>query len=85
VSRFFFHTDNVQDEEGTELESVAVAKCEAIKLAAGIICDEAADFWERAEWTMTVSDERGLTLFQLDIVGTESAAVGYRNVKRSPA
>ena len=75
MPRFFFHTDNIRDVDGTELKSVAVAKCEAIKLAGRIICDEASEFWDRAEWTLTVSDDRGLTLFELCIVGTDSAAI----------
>ena len=72
MPRFYFHTDTVKDADGTELKSVEAAKCEAIKLAGRLICDEAPNVWDNAEWTMTVSDEHGLTLFQLSIIGTEA-------------
>ena len=62
------------DSEGIEVESLAVAKCEAIRMAGRIICDAAASFWDRAEWTMTVTDDTGLTMFTLQIVGTEAPA-----------
>ena len=60
------------DRDGTELDSLEVAKCEAIKLAGQVICESAGRFWDRAEWSMTVTDERGLALFTLHVVGTES-------------
>ena len=63
---------------GTELGSLEIAKCEAIRLAGRLICEAAADFWDRAEWTMTVTDGRGLSLFTLHIVGTESPATKAR-------
>jgi hypothetical protein len=39
-----------------------------------MICDEADQFWDKAEWNMTVTDDRGLTLFQIHILGTEAPA-----------
>lgn len=75
MPRFYFHTDGQQDREGTDLDSVAVAKCQAIKMAGTIVCDEADAFWDKAEWTMTVADETGLTLFQLCIVGTDAPII----------
>jgi hypothetical protein len=75
MRRFHFNTNGLRDEEGHELSSLAVAKCEAIKLAAGIICEQAGEFWDKAEWSMTVTDENDLTLFQLQVIGTESPAI----------
>ena len=78
MPRYYFHIDNGQsfpDEDGTELANLTVAKCEAIKMAGAMICDAAGKFWDSAEWTMTATDERRLTLFTLQIVGTESPAV----------
>jgi hypothetical protein len=57
------------------LHDLTAAKCEAVKLAGRTICYEAAEFWSRDEWILTVSDENGLTLFQLQIVGTDAPAV----------
>ena len=75
MPRFYFHLDGRPDQEGVELADVATAKCEAIKFAGRQVCDEAHTFWNNADWTMTVTDESGLTLFQLQIVGTESPAI----------
>ncbi|HEY0131116.1 MAG TPA: hypothetical protein VGB57_06905 [Allosphingosinicella sp.] len=77
MPRYFFHIDDgiaVHDEEGTELEDVAVAKCEAVKLAGQMICESAGTFWNRQEWKLTASDEIGLTLFCLHFVGVEAPA-----------
>ena len=74
MRRFHFHLDDQRDEEGLELADLAAAKCEALEFAARHICDAANAFWDREEWTLSVTDERGLTLMQLQIVGTQSAA-----------
>lgn len=75
MPRFYFDIDSQPDLEGSELTDLAQAKCEAVKLAGRIICDEADRFWDRAEWTLTVSDQARLVLFQLDIVGTDAPAL----------
>jgi hypothetical protein len=75
---YFFNVDDGDsdlDSEGTELKNLAVAKCEAVKLAGRIICDAGDTFWDRAEWRLTVTDEKGLSLFELYILGTESPAI----------
>ena len=41
MPRFFFHVEDRPDDEGTELPSVAAAKCEAVRYAGKLICDEA--------------------------------------------
>ena len=76
MPRFYFHTDDGPDLEGQELESIVVAKCEAIRTFGKIVCDDAETFWDRAEWTMMVTDDRGLSLFQIHIVGTDAPATG---------
>jgi len=74
MPKFYFNLDDKRDEQGLELGSLAAAKCEALEFAARHICDAANAFWDREEWMLSVSDERGLTLLQLHIVGTQSAA-----------
>jgi hypothetical protein len=77
MPRYFFHVEDgsgTRDEEGTELKDLAVAKCEAVKLAGQSICDAAGDFWDREEWKLTATDESGLTFFCLHILGTEAPA-----------
>ena len=75
MPRFHFNTDKHRDAEGADLPSLAAAKCEAMKIAAKIICEDVSDFWDRAEWCLTVTDQTGLTMFQLQVIGTESPAI----------
>ena len=74
MPKFYFHTNGLEDREGLQLKSVQVAKCEAMKLAGLIVCDDVTDIWENAEWTVTVTDERRLTLFELRVLGTDAPA-----------
>jgi hypothetical protein len=83
MPRYFFHiNDGVanRDEEGTVLKDLATAKCDGVKLAGQAICDAGEAFWDKQEWTLTATDEAGLTLFSLHLVGFEApAAVGARH------
>ncbi|MEA3065939.1 MAG: hypothetical protein QOJ27_2391 [Sphingomonadales bacterium] len=79
MPRYFFHIEDgvaVHDDEGTELKDLAVAKCEAVKVAGQMICDSAGAFWDKEEWRLTATDEDGLTLFCLHFVGVEAPAAG---------
>ncbi|HZF93483.1 MAG TPA: hypothetical protein VEZ20_01280 [Allosphingosinicella sp.] len=78
MSRYFFHIDDgnaAQDEVGVELETLADAKCEAVKFAGQLICDAGKTFWAMDHWTLTATDERGLTLFVLQFIGTEAPVI----------
>ena len=78
MARYYFNiNDGVSrhDELGMDLASLAAAKCEAVRHAGRLICDHASRFWEAGDWVMTVTDEIGLTLFTLQLVGTESPAI----------
>jgi len=83
MPKYHFNTDDRADPGGAEMESLAQAKCEAIRMAGQTICQGAEGFWDRAEWKMTVTDASGLILFDLLIIGTESAACGSGS--RTPA
>jgi hypothetical protein len=83
MPQFHFHTPDLRDDDGHILPSMDVAKCEAIKLAGRTICEHADSFWDQGEWAMTVTDESGLTLFHLQIVGTESPAIEGASARRS--
>jgi hypothetical protein len=77
LPRYFFHLDagsHDRDDEGIELDDLAAAKCHAGKYAGDLICDGKTDFWASIDWRMTVTDQTGLTLFDLHIVGTEAPA-----------
>ena len=78
MPKYHFNLDHERDEHGVELANLAAAKCEALEFASRHICDVANAFWDREEWTLTVTDDRGLCLLQLHIVGTQSAAIMTR-------
>lgn len=86
MPRYFFHVhdgaDAGRDTDGIEIDDIAIAKCEAVKYAGKLICDEAGDFWDRKEWKMTVENESGLMLFELQFVGSE---VSLANASQSAA
>ena len=78
MPRYFFHIEDhipAQDEEGVEFESLAEAKCAAVRLAGQHICDAAGTFWDAQEWKLTATDESGLTLFILHFIGTEAPVI----------
>ena len=73
MPRYYFHIEdssNVPDTLGMDLPSLAAAKCEAVRYASKLICDEAQGFWDAGEFQMTVADEKGLTLFSINLTLT---------------
>jgi hypothetical protein len=60
MPRFFFQVEGPPDDWGTELPDLAAAKCEAVRYAGRLICEEAERFWDTADFAMTVTDENGL-------------------------
>jgi hypothetical protein len=80
VARFYFHTNhptelNVQDDEGLEFASVHDAKCAAVKYAGQLLADDAEHFWDHADFDLTVTDENGLILFSMRMVGIQAPAI----------
>lgn len=80
MPRFFFHSNNpaeqiVQDDEGIDFPSVHHAKCQAVAYAGRLLCDSAEHFWDRGDFELTVTDENGLILFTMRVVGTEAPAI----------
>ena len=75
MPRFFFHVHGPPDELGVELPDLAAAKCEAVRFAGRLLCDQASEFWESADFHMTVTDERGLTLFTLQFHAFDAPAI----------
>ena len=71
MPRFFFHVHdgaNYPDKEGVELATWAEAQREAIRFAGTVIADSAKTIRLGEDWSMTVTNEVGLTLFRLDFV-----------------
>lgn len=75
MHRYFFHVEGQPDDLGMELPSLAAAKCEAVRYAGKLICDEAERFWDAGEFTLTVADERDLVLFSLTLLGHEAPSI----------
>ena len=80
MPRFFIHSNhpserNVQDDEGIEFESIHDAKCQAVAYAGHLLADSAEQFWDTADFELLVTDENGLILFTMRVVGTEAPAV----------
>ena len=72
---YFSIDDEAPDEIGRELASVAQAKCEAVRYAGELICDSANTFWNSGEFRMIVSDDNGLALFSLHLIGADAPAI----------
>jgi hypothetical protein len=84
VPRFFFHANDERDPIGLELPGVGEAKLEAVRYAAGLISDLGASFWDHREFVLTVSDEEGLTLLTLHLVGTEAPVIAPTAIIQQP-
>ena len=79
MPRFFFHTNHpserdIQDDEGMAYPSVHAAKCEAVAYAGRLLADSARTFWDDGDFELTVTDERGVILFMMRVVGFEADA-----------
>ena len=76
MPKFFFHLNGEPDFTGYDLPSIKAAKSTAANYAAGVLCDEADHFWEGdADLDLWVADERGATLFALQIIAAEAPII----------
>ncbi len=73
MKRYHFKTDDERDVRGVELASLAAARCEAAKVGASIICELADEPWRKAGWTVSVTDDNGVKMLELQIIGQEFA------------
>jgi hypothetical protein len=79
MRRYFFHTEDgrpFHDEEGTLLADDAAARVEAARVLGQLMNEQAATVWQDGEFRLTVTDERGVILFVLDIAALLSPAAG---------
>ena len=58
-----------------DLPSLAIAKCEAVRYAGRLICEQANSFWDKGDFTMSVTDETGLILFSLVLSGVDAPII----------
>ena len=88
MPRYFFHVEDdirAQDDLGIELETLAQAKCYAVRFAGQLICDSAGTFWDSGGWQLTASDDTGLILFVLQFNGIDAPVIQAEPVSRPQA
>lgn len=81
MPRFHFHINDGHstiDERGTELANYEAARRQAIALAGTVLVEESREPQVGNDWSVEVTDEKGLILYRLDIQISESAAVSRR-------
>jgi hypothetical protein len=79
MPRYFFNTHNgieFTDREGTELPDKAAAQTEAARHLADLLQERPDELWRHPCWRLTVTDERGLILFEIDVSATLAPAMG---------
>lgn len=79
MPRFHFKVDGPPDDLGMDLPNLATAKCEAVRYVGRLLCGRASEFWDTGDFTMTVADEQGLTLFSLQFSAVEAPAIRSSN------
>lgn len=83
VPRFFFHhTDGGfdPDNEGTDFPDLATARVEAVRYAAEVVRDRPDEVWSGDTFRIEVSDEHGMLLCTVVILGLDAPAA--RGVRR---
>ena len=84
MPRFVIQTDGASERMELDLPTVAEAKCEAARYAGSLLCDRAGDYWDGRDFSIRVSDESGLTLFTLQIVGIDAPAIQHPRLGTPP-
>ena len=77
MPRFFFHrTDGYfdPDNQGTEFPSLATAKLDAVRFAAESVKESPEDVWLDGTFRVEVSDEQGMLLCMVIILGIDTPA-----------
>jgi hypothetical protein len=77
MARFFFHTQTgtrFTDNDGTELDGPVAARRQAIETCGQMMREAPEGFWGSRPWSVTVTDEAGLVLWEIYIDGQASAA-----------
>jgi hypothetical protein len=77
MPRYHFHVKDgkdYQDLQGTVLPDLAAARAEALRFTGALLGEAQNQFWEGTDWTMNVTDEMGLTLFNLAFQATMAPA-----------
>ncbi|MBW6528474.1 hypothetical protein KZ813_16645 [Sphingomonas sp. RHCKR7] len=79
MPRFFFDVHNGtarRDREGVELASVDAVRSFAARLAAQLLQEDPAAYWNGDMWHISVTDDMNLTLFRLTFVAVDAPFLG---------
>lgn len=85
MPRFFFHHANGlfdPDCEGCDLPNLAAARIEAIRLAGELARDRPREIWDERIFRVEVSDETGMLLCTVIILGLDAPAA--RGLRQPP-
>ena len=77
MPRFYFHrTDGTfdPDNEGTDFPDLSTARSEAIRFAAETVRDKPQEVWAGDTFRVEVSDEEGMLLCTIAILGLDAPA-----------
>ena len=77
MPRYFFNRSDgyfERDVEGTELKDVHAARIEAVTFAGASLKDDPAKVWTGQDFRVEVTDESGLILFTVIVLGIDSPA-----------
>jgi hypothetical protein len=78
MARYFFHTEDgvcYPDEQGTELPDLDAARGVAIRTLGEILRDAPKLFEAEMSLRLVVTDEKQLSLFRLDVIGSEAPSL----------
>ena len=70
MPRYHFHVHDEKgllDEEGIDLPNFAAAQMEAVRLAGGMLLDDASLVHSHAGWHVSVADSNGSALLRVEI------------------
>lgn len=75
MARYFFQVHDGKDypdEEGLELPSLGAVRERAVRYAGELLMVSGSNFWDGHDWSMDVTDDRGLTLFTLHFLAIDA-------------
>jgi len=78
MPRYFFHVNDgasFPDLQGTVLDNDNAARVEAVRLSGDLLRGGAEKFWRGEDWSMRVTDDKDLTLFELNFTATCAPAM----------
>lgn len=78
MAKYYFSLEdrNVHtDVRAAELQDLDAARRESVLYLAALLKEKDQEFWAEQNWRLIAADERGLTLFRIEICVTDAPAV----------